>query len=219
MTFNDENRTKVFSETLTHFHLPSSEIKTQKLLCYFGLLEKWGRVFNLTADHNLDSQWVHWCDSFALAKVLAMLHVKHCTDIGSGGGFPAIPAAILNPKTAFTLCEIDHNKKSFLQQVVMTCSLSNVRITGDWRHANPPFSCLSSKAFLNPSTFITQIAQLITVGGVAIVNQNTASFSPKTMPVLLQSPIFYKALQPIHNNTKQGKFDGATIRSLMCYRR
>lgn len=49
-------------------------------------------------------------------------------DIGSGGGFPAIPLAIMKPDWEFTLCESIKKKVSFLESLVKELNLNNVKI-------------------------------------------------------------------------------------------
>ncbi|HPF16274.1 MAG TPA: 16S rRNA (guanine(527)-N(7))-methyltransferase RsmG [Thermotogota bacterium] len=49
-------------------------------------------------------------------------------DIGSGGGFPAIPLAIAFPNASFTLIESEGRKAAFLKKVALTLNLSNVSI-------------------------------------------------------------------------------------------
>ena len=49
-------------------------------------------------------------------------------DIGSGGGFPGIPLAIMKPKWKFTLCESIKKKANFLEYLVKELNLTNVEI-------------------------------------------------------------------------------------------
>ena len=52
-------------------------------------------------------------------------------DIGSGGGFPGIPLAIMKPEWKFTLCESTTKKANFLNLLVKELSLKNIRIVND----------------------------------------------------------------------------------------
>ena len=52
-------------------------------------------------------------------------------DIGSGGGFPAIPVAIMKPEWHFTLCESIKKKTNFLTHLVKELGLKNITVIND----------------------------------------------------------------------------------------
>jgi 16S rRNA (guanine(527)-N(7))-methyltransferase RsmG len=67
----------------------------------------------------------HYCESVFLAKYLPKSSVS-IVDIGSGGGFPGIPVAIVRPDCSVTLVESHQRKAVFLREA--TRSLSNTRV-------------------------------------------------------------------------------------------
>jgi len=74
---------------------------------YLLLLQKWNRVFNLTAiTRPKDAVYLHIIDSLT---VLSFLKGARCLDVGSGAGLPGIPLAIVNPHFYWLL--IDKNSK------------------------------------------------------------------------------------------------------------
>lgn len=91
----------------------------------------------LEARHQADSlalaPWVRWAQQLAAeAPGARTLHL----DIGSGGGFPAIPLAIALPETDFVLLERSQKKGDFLRLVAATLKLRNVRVlTGEFPRA------------------------------------------------------------------------------------
>ncbi|MEM1379808.1 MAG: 16S rRNA (guanine(527)-N(7))-methyltransferase RsmG [Pseudomonadota bacterium] len=87
---------------------------------------------NLVARSTWDGRWIrHYLDS---TQLLDFIPRKSCAvlDIGSGGGFPAIPLAILAktrlPDVTVTLCESISKKAVFLERVVRLADLSNCTV-------------------------------------------------------------------------------------------
>lgn len=95
-----------------------------KLEAHFELLLKWNRTINLTriVDPAAAAR-KHYAESIFLAR---QLPGQRIVDIGSGGGFPGIPAAIVRPELKLTLVESDQRKAVFLREAV--AQLPNVRV-------------------------------------------------------------------------------------------
>src|SRR5690606_9259042 len=92
---------------------------------YAQLLRKWQPVQNLVSRETLDDVWSrHFLDSL---QVLTLLKPEDRAflDLGSGGGFPALPLAIAlkSPNHHFTLIEPNGRKVSFLRTVVRELKL------------------------------------------------------------------------------------------------
>lgn len=93
---------------------------------YAQLLRKWQSVQNLVSRETLNDVWTrHFIDSLQLLKQLRQTDV-HFLDLGSGGGFPALPLAIAlkNGPQRFTLVEPTSRKVSFLRTVIRECELN-----------------------------------------------------------------------------------------------
>lgn len=108
-----------------HFTRPMAGVVAD-LESYARLLRKWQAVQNLVSRETLDSVWSrHFADSL---QVLSLLGETDTTfmDLGSGGGFPALPLAIAlkGPKHHFTLVEPTGRKVSFLRTVARELDLS-----------------------------------------------------------------------------------------------
>jgi 16S rRNA (guanine527-N7)-methyltransferase len=72
----------------------------QKLLSYLSLLQKWNKVYNLTAVRDpLEMVTLHLLDSLS---VLPHIKTKNLLDVGSGGGLPGIVLAICMPQLQVT---------------------------------------------------------------------------------------------------------------------
>ena len=98
----------------------------QALQAHYELLSRWNRRLNLTSMVSMEELVErHYCESVFLAKYLPESSVS-IVDIGSGGGFPGIPVAIVRPDCPVTLVESRKRKAVFLREA--TRNLSNVRV-------------------------------------------------------------------------------------------
>lgn len=96
---------------------PLTEVAAE-LESFAALLGKWNRVQNLVSRETADSVWIrHIADSLQVLRYLR--DTDHTIlDLGSGGGFPAIPLAIASiGRRAFILVEPTAKKASFLRTV------------------------------------------------------------------------------------------------------
>jgi len=101
-----------------------SEQMIDHLMQYLNLMEKWNRVYNLTAIRERDEMIkFHLLDSLSILK---HVHVKHVLDVGSGAGFPGIVLAITNPELQVTVMDSVNKKTSFMQQVKSELALTNL---------------------------------------------------------------------------------------------
>jgi 16S rRNA (guanine527-N7)-methyltransferase len=127
----------------------------RRLLDYVALIEKWNRVYNLTAVRDpLDMLGAHLLDSLA---ILPYVSAHSVLDVGSGAGLPGIPLAIVEPATAVTLLDSNKKKASFLRQSAIELGLTNVTVVDErvelWQ-ANRQFDCVVSRAFSSLSEFL-----------------------------------------------------------------
>jgi 16S rRNA (guanine527-N7)-methyltransferase len=139
------------------------------LLRYCALLEKWNRVYNLTAIRErarLVSH--HLLDSLAVAPYV---EGPSMVDVGSGAGLPGIPLAVANPSLQVVLLESNHKKGAFLNQAVAELGLKNVQVAisraEDWR---PLVQCdvAISRAFADLAGFVEAAARLLKPGGILL---------------------------------------------------
>lgn len=95
-----------------------------RLADYLLLLQRWNRVYNLTAVRDLDEMVaLHLLDSLAIAP---LLRGEHFIDVGSGAGLPGIPLALANPGWRFTLLDASAKRVRFLRQAAIELGLKNV---------------------------------------------------------------------------------------------
>ena len=144
--------------------LGSAQVAT--LERYLDLLEKWNRVYNLTAIRDRAQMLTHHLlDSLAVVP-----HVRgpRVLDVGTGGGLPGIPIAIACPAMTVTLLDSNHKKTAFLNQAAAELPLPNVRVSAErieaWS-ASERFETIVSRAFSDLAEFVTAAARLLADGG------------------------------------------------------
>lgn len=101
------------------------------LLDYMGLLQKWNKVYNLTAVRDpAEMMTHHLLDSLAaIAPLLSQVGGRpvKLLDVGSGGGLPGVVIAIACPQIDVTCVDTVAKKAAFVQQAAATLKLPNLR--------------------------------------------------------------------------------------------
>jgi len=131
--------------------LPASA--QQQLLDYIALLEKWNRVYNLTAIRTREQMiHEHLLDSLAVAPHIP---AGSLLDLGSGGGLPGIPLRIARPDLTVTLLEASGKKCAFLRQATIELALADVNVVCQRVEAYRPavgFDSVIARAFADLAT-------------------------------------------------------------------
>ncbi len=139
----------------------------RRLLDYIALIEKWNRVYNLTAIREPEKMVSHHLlDSLAVAP---HLRAGRLLDVGSGAGLPGIPLALANPDLQVTLLDSNHKKAAFLNQAVIELKLNNAAVCGErvesWQ-AQHKFDVIISRAFSEMGEFVRITRHLLAPGGL-----------------------------------------------------
>ena len=135
-----------------------------KLLSYLDLLLKWNKTYNLTALRD-PAQGVthHLLDSLA---ILPWVDATPLLDVGSGGGLPGIPLAIVRPELSVTLVDAVQKKVSFLQQAAIELRLPNVRaVHARVETLDGQYGQITSRAFAEVADFVGLTRDLLAPGG------------------------------------------------------
>lgn len=99
---------------------------------YLALLLEATTQFNLTAIKDPNEAWSrHILDSLTLVPIIASAEAKTVIDVGSGGGLPGIPLAIVMPTVHFTLLESTGKKADFLRRTAQALNLNNITVIND----------------------------------------------------------------------------------------
>lgn len=92
----------------------------------------WNQKINVVSRKDIDEIYIrHVLHSLGIAKVQEFLPGSSVLDVGTGGGFPGIPLAILYPETQFTLVDSIGKKIKVVEEVVEALDLQNVTPIND----------------------------------------------------------------------------------------
>ena len=133
-----------------------------KLLAYLALLDKWNRVYNLTAVRDAERMVSHHVlDSLAAVE---FFRGKTVLDVGSGGGLPGIPLAIARPELQVTLIDSVAKKTAFLLQAKAELGLGNLNVVTSRVEdfsSETGFDVITSRAFSDLKEFVTLTRHLL----------------------------------------------------------
>lgn len=116
---------RLLREVLAAVGVSASAKQLAQFCAHYELLERWNRRINLTGIRSLrEIAHRHFGESAFLHRELPP--VRRLVDVGSGAGFPGLPAAVLRPECEVTLVESKLRKAAFLREV--SRSMSNVTV-------------------------------------------------------------------------------------------
>jgi len=120
------------------------------------LYKEWNAMINVVSRKDIDQLYErHILHSLGIAKVQAFKPKAQIFDVGTGGGFPGIPLAILFPETQFYLIDAIAKKIKVVQAVADTLGLKNVKaaqIRAD--KVKGEFDFIVSRAVTNMDDFV-----------------------------------------------------------------
>lgn len=109
-----------------YFHSLTSTQRTQ-FQQLKGVYEEWNSKINVISRKDIDAFYErHVLHSLAIAKVQQFLPNSQVLDVGTGGGFPGIPLAILFPEVQFTLVDSIGKKIKVVKEVSQSIGIQNV---------------------------------------------------------------------------------------------
>jgi len=119
------------TDSLEQQSLMISDEQLQRLIEFVHLLNKWNKVYNLTAIRDKKEMvTLHLLDSLSVLPFFIekeALSVKKVLDVGTGGGIPGIPLAICLPEIDFVLLDSRGKKIRFIQTAIAQLGLKNVQ--------------------------------------------------------------------------------------------
>ncbi len=127
------------------------------------LYSDWNAKINVISRKDIDSLDVkHVLHSLGIAKVQPFLPSSTVLDVGTGGGFPGIPLAIMFPETEFVLVDSIGKKIKVVQAVADSLGLLNVKaIHGRAESVNGEFDFVLSRAVAKMDDFVIWVKKKI----------------------------------------------------------
>ena len=137
---------------------------------FVDLFEKWNRSINLSAASSRGEILEHVEDSLAVVSVLRRLQAHRVLDVGSGGGFPVVIAAIELPEVQFVSLEPIHKKQAFLKTAARELGLANLDARAERieDHMTNDYDVAMSRATFELSEWLQTGARFVRAGGHVI---------------------------------------------------
>jgi 16S rRNA (guanine527-N7)-methyltransferase len=157
--------------------LELSEAQITQLLDYLALIQKWTKVYNLTAVRDPAEMLTHHLlDSLAVIKPLRQQLASRqpadgqgfrLLDVGSGAGLPGVVIAICCPDIAVSCVDTVAKKATFIQQAALTLKLSNLRgLHARVENLDDHYDVVCSRAFASLVDFTSWSRSALAPAGV-----------------------------------------------------
>ncbi len=117
-------------DRISHYFPELNETQLSQLEQLKPLYEEWNAQINVISRKDIDNFYErHVLHSLGIAKVMKFKPGTHILDVGTGGGFPGIPLAIMFPKCKFHLVDSIGKKIKVVNEVATSLGLKNVTTT------------------------------------------------------------------------------------------
>jgi 16S rRNA (guanine527-N7)-methyltransferase len=158
-------------EGLLGLGLALQDIQVAQLMDYLDLIQKWNKVYNLTAVREpRDMLTHHLLDSLAAVQPLQRQtqgRPSRLLDVGSGAGLPGVVIALCCPEIQVDCVDTVAKKAAFVQQVAVAIRLPNLRGLHDRvEKLAGPYDVIASRAFASLSDFVAWSSGALAEQGV-----------------------------------------------------
>ena len=119
-------------EEIIHYFPNLTEKQREQFRALYPLYQDWNAKINVISRKDIDNLYLHHVlHSLAIAKILNFKPGTTLVDVGTGGGFPGIPLAIMFPECQFHLVDSIGKKVRVAQEVANAIGLTNVTFQHD----------------------------------------------------------------------------------------
>jgi 16S rRNA (guanine527-N7)-methyltransferase len=170
----DKELLQILTQGAAQMSVTLSETQIDDLLAYIREFDKWNKAYNLSAIRDIRQMVArHLLDSLSVVPwfVETTRRVDYVIDVGTGGGLPGIPLAIMFPEKKFTLLDSNGKKTRFLFQVKTLLKLDNLSVENRRVEEFIPakkFDVVISRAFASLQDMTEGCIQMLQAGGVFV---------------------------------------------------
>ena len=190
----DRLREKI-EQGVLQLSLSVTDDQSTLLVQFLNLLNKWNRVYNLTSVRSIDEMvGRHVLDSLSVLSWLPEVResaervdgskiTSDVLDVGSGGGLPVLPLAIVRPDLQFVSVESNGKKTRFQQQALVELGLLNVRVKQERvESTTDTATTIVSRAFSAPEKFLNAVEKNCLPGSQVIIMLGQKEGMPEQLP-------------------------------------
>ena len=154
-------------EEIIYKYFPDlTETQRKQISMLYPLYSEWNAKINVVSRKDIDQLYTHHIlHSMSIAKFISFSPGESVIDIGTGGGFPGIPLAILSPATSFTLCDSIAKKIRVVTEISDALGLKNVTpVCARAETFSQRYDYVTSRAVTELSKFIPFVKDIYSKG-------------------------------------------------------
>ena len=150
-------------ELLLSYFPHLSDVQIKQFQDLQNLYEDWNSKINVISRKDIDELYTrHVLHSLGIVKVLEFKPGSRIMDVGTGGGFPGIPLAIMHPEVDFYLIDVIAKKIKVVNEVALALGLKNVK--AEQKRAElvkENFDFIVSRAVTNMPDFVNWVSDKV----------------------------------------------------------
>jgi 16S rRNA (guanine527-N7)-methyltransferase len=155
------------SNTIFRYFPLLTDVQKEKIARLKEIYDHWNSMINVISRKDMDNFFIHHVlHSLAIVKVVSFVPETRILDVGTGGGFPGIPLAIMSPQAEFTLLDSIEKKTKVVLAVAEELKLQNVKVAHKrvedekWK-----YHFIVSRAVTEFPTFVKMTSKNLEKGG------------------------------------------------------